>query len=147
MSWLLIFFDRLGCLSLTRINFNPAWMNNYIYRPTLNWVCGYLAMLGLKLIHTCKRGPGIILWCWWLTGIWARTCLWCKANIKFEWVYTVATQETIQGLYSLSGKTSYRQISWNIEAVRLCVIIVVSRWNLTAISLLPRCLSNFRAIG
>ena len=26
---------------------------------------------------------------------------------------------TTQGLYSLSGKTSYRQISWNLEATRL----------------------------
>ena len=25
----------------------------------------------------------------------------------------------VQGLYSLSGKTSYRQISWNLEAARL----------------------------
>ena len=53
-----------------------------------------------------------------------------------------------QGLYSLSDKTSYRQISWNLEAARLSVIMIVSLWNLTGISaaLLPRCLSNFRAI-
>ena len=52
------------------------------------------------------------------------------------------------GLYSLSGKTSYRQISWSLEAARLSVIMIVSHWNLTGISaaLLPRCLSNFRAI-
>ena len=54
-----------------------------------------------------------------------------------------------QGRYSLSGKTSYRQISWNLEAVRLDVIMILSLWNLTGISaaLLPGCLSNFRAIG
>ena len=52
------------------------------------------------------------------------------------------------GLYSLSGKTSYRQISWSLEAARLCVIMIVSHWNLTGISaaLLPSCLSNCRAI-
>ena len=39
----------------------------------------------------------------------------------------------IQGLYSLSGKTSYRQISWSLEAARLGVIMNVSLWNLTAV--------------
>ena len=55
----------------------------------------------------------------------------------------------IPGLYSLSGKTSYRQVSWSLEATRLDVMIIVSPWNLTGISaaLLPMCLSNFRAIG
>ena len=54
-----------------------------------------------------------------------------------------------QGLYSLSGKTSYRQISWSLEAARLDVAMVVSLWNLTGTSaaLLPRYLPNFRAIG
>ena len=54
-----------------------------------------------------------------------------------------------QGLYSLSGKTSYRQISWSLEAARLDVSIVVSLWNLTGTSaaVLPRYLPNFRAIG
>ena len=53
------------------------------------------------------------------------------------------------GLYSLSGKTSYRQISWSLEAARLDVAMVVSLWNLTGTSAasLPRYLPNFRAIG
>ena len=53
------------------------------------------------------------------------------------------------GLYSLSGKTSHRQISRSLEAARLDLIIIVSLRNVTGISaaLLPRCLSNFRAIG
>ena len=54
------------------------------------------------------------------------------------------------GLYSLSGRTSYRTISWSLEAARLGVIMIVSLWNLTGISaaLLPRrCLSNLTAIG
>ena len=52
-------------------------------------------------------------------------------------------------LYSLSGKMSYRQISWSFEAARLDVIMIVSLWNLTGISaaLLPMCLSTFRMIG
>ena len=51
-------------------------------------------------------------------------------------------------LYSLIGKTSYRQISWNLEAARLDVTLVVSRQNLKSISavLLPSGLSNFIGI-
>ena len=57
--------------------------------------------------------------------------------------------EWYQGLYSQSGKTSYPQISWSLEATRLNVIIAVSLWNLTGTSAaaLPMCLLNFRAIG
>ena len=36
-----------------------------------------------------------------------------------------------QGLYSLSGNTSYRQFSWSFEAARLYVIMIASIWNLT----------------
>ena len=57
--------------------------------------------------------------------------------------------ENMHGLYSLSGKTSYRHISWGLEAARLHVIMMVSLWNLTGIlaAVLPRCLLNVRAIG
>ena len=53
-----------------------------------------------------------------------------------------------QGLYSLSGKTSYRKISWSLEAARFGIKLFQSLWNLagTSAALLPRCLSNFRAI-
>ena len=45
-------------------------------------------------------------------------------------------------------KTSYRKISWSLEAARLGDTMVVSVWNLTGISaaLLPRSLSNYRAV-
>ena len=51
-------------------------------------------------------------------------------------------------LCSLSSKTSYRQISWSLEAARLGVILIVLLRNFTGISaaLLPKCLSNIRAI-
>ena len=42
-------------------------------------------------------------------------------------------------LYSLSGGTSYRTISWSLEAARLEVI--------SNVTLLSMCLSHFRAIG
>ena len=54
-----------------------------------------------------------------------------------------------QGPVSISDKTSYRKISWNLEAARLVVKIIASLWNMTGASaaVLPRCLSNFRAIA
>ena len=73
---------------LTWINFNPAWINNYIHykvwdeitylvpnsngcthwslrmdrwlHPMLYWASNYLSMLGFKLIHFSKRGPGCL---------------------------------------------------------------------------------------
>ena len=53
------------------------------------------------------------------------------------------------GLYSLSGRTAYRQISCSPEAARLDATMIVSLWNLAVISAtwLPRSLSNFRGIG
>ena len=52
------------------------------------------------------------------------------------------------GLYSLSCKTSYRKISWSLEAARFGFKLFQMLWYLagTSAALLPRCLSNFRAI-
>ena len=38
-----------------------------------------------------------------------------------------------QGLYSPSGKASYRQILWRLKAARLAVIMIVLLSNLTGI--------------
>ena len=69
--------------------------------------------------------------------------------IKLDMASVLEWDKNILGLYSLSGKTSYRQISWSLETARLDVIMIVSLWNLAGVSaaLLPRCLPNFRAIG
>ena len=60
----------------------------------------------------------------------------------------IAHGEHILCLYSLSGKTSYPQISWSLEAVRLDVMMITSLLILTGImaALLQRCQLNFRAI-
>ena len=52
------------------------------------------------------------------------------------------------GLYSLSGKPSYRQISWSLEVAGLYVAMMVSFRNSTSNSaaLLPRCQSIFWTI-
>ena len=84
---------------------------------------------------------------------WIQVIAWHQTDDKPlpEPIMTYSTDAYVrhQGLYSLSSKTSYRQISWSLEAARLGVIMIVSLWNLTGISaaLLPRCLLNFRAIG
>ena len=53
-----------------------------------------------------------------------------------------------QGPVSISDKTSYFKISWSLEAVRFVFRIVQSLWNLagTSAALLPKYLSNFKAI-
>ena len=73
--------------------------------------------------------------------------LWC-GKVVLDVLYS-----TTHGLYSLSGKTSYRKISWSLEAARFGSKLFQSLWNLagTSAALLPRCLSkrclsNFRAI-
>ena len=48
-------------------------------------------------------------------------------------------------LYSLNGKTSYRQIWWCLAAARLDVMMIVSLWSLAA-ALLSRYLSHLEAI-
>ena len=62
--------------------------------------------------------------------------------------YCVVVNDSILSLFSLSGNTSYRKISWSLEAARFGFKLFQSLWNLasTSAALLPRCLSNFRAI-
>ena len=54
----------------------------------------------------------------------------------------------IQGLYSVTGPTPSRNISWSLEAVRFRFRIFQSLYNLTGTSAaaLPGCLSNLRVI-
>ena len=53
------------------------------------------------------------------------------------------------GPVSISDKTSLREISWNLEAIRLAVKIIESPWSLTGTSAtqLSRGLPNCKAIG
>ena len=80
-----------------------------------------------------------------------KLCRFMMSYLSFQEVVSHLTRLSLglPGLYSLSGKTSYRQISWSLEATRLDVIMVVWLWNLTGTSAaaLPKCLLNFRAIG
>ena len=51
-----------------------------------------------------------------------------------------------QGLYSLSGWTSYRKISWSLKPRNLDLVFSNHSEIWRAIRQLPRCLPNFRAI-
>ena len=85
----------------------------------------------------------LLLYQWFCVGVWLFSCfsdgLINPHRLDRHWVLN---------RYSLSGKTSYRQISRSLEAARFNVIIFVSLWNLTGISaaLLSVCLSISRAI-
>ena len=129
------------------------WRGALMFSLICGWINGW--------VNKCKAGDlrchrahyGVIV-----MSLWAGLPLheagrpWCEPD---QWWICVVMAYWYRhiiralGLYSLSGKTSYRKISWSLGAARLGVIIIVSPWNLTGISaaLLPRCLSNFRAIG
>ena len=76
------------------------------------------------------------------------SCLtFCKWRNSLSPVNVVAPE--VLRLYSLRWRTSHRTISWNLDTVRLNLMIIVSLCNRTGVSatLLPRCLSNCRAIA
>ena len=54
-----------------------------------------------------------------------------SALVVFIWYFT----SIFQGLYLMSGKTSYRPNSWSLQAARLNVILPASLWNFTGIYL------------
>ena len=105
-------------------------------RPSLNWPSIYLV----------APSKGAITW----TALVSTQITSGNFQSKGDWQpITISSGSRVQGLYSLSGKTSYRQISWSLEAARSSVILIVLLWNLTGISttLLLICLWNFRATG
>ena len=117
----------------------------YIYDcPNVNWVMGNICInddtINIKQ-NTTKRCTYFEMNCFnWL--------------LNYKWLYHICVARASQyncrkhDLYSLSCKTSYRQISRSLKVAILDVIMTVSRWNFTGFSagLLPRYLSNNRAI-
>ena len=112
-------------------------------------------MLWLMLIYVCERGPEV----WWIYRAWFRfrknILLQQWANIpnkkflrhfdkQLRHKSTLYSKHRItaqyhscpvwdQGQYSISGKTSYHQVSWNLEAPIFDIIMIISLWNLTGI--------------
>ena len=89
----------------------------------------------------CLVIPSVIIECTWCFHPHSSRLLNCCWNNHI-------VAKSLQGLYSLSRRTSYRRISWSLEATRFGFILFQSLWNLTSTSAaaLSRCLSNFRAI-
>ena len=123
---------------------------------------GNVKLISFHTLHTCpcrdsswfmltKGAPGLdqlgAIYCIQKMCIGLELC-----SVSYGSIPTVLPMSfTIvsQGLYSLRGEMSYRQISCSLEAARLDVMMVASLWNLPDISsaLQSRRLSNFRAIG
>ena len=107
-----------------------------------------------------NNGPLSSLWGGWdarvtlMTGPWMRMrhdghYTWQRCDYTFsDMRNTYQWLAARLGLYSLSGKTSYRKISWSLEAARFEFRLFQSLWNLTGTSAaaLPRCLSDFGGI-
>ena len=66
-----------------------------------------------------------------------RLCIF-RNTPKSNDIFKQSWSKSNQGIYSLSDKTSYRQISWSLEAARLDVAMVVSLWNLAGTSAAER---------
>ena len=60
-------------------------------------------------------------------------CLSTRFNQSTDHDNSVWGLHPLLGLYSISGKASYRQISWSLETARLNVIIIISLLNLTGL--------------
>ena len=73
-------------------------------------------------------------------------CVDLSRLLKVWWL--AGQNEKELGSYSLSGRTSYRTISWGLQAARSGFSLFQSLWNMTGASAeaLTRCLTNFRAI-
>ena len=84
------------------------------HRPIVWMKCSTIFFL----VHTV---PALTRKLWLAKPSGQKTACWYTALSKFN--------IKPLGLYSLSCKTSYRQISWSLEAARLGVIIIVALWN------------------
>ena len=84
--------------------------------------------------------------------VWALSDLFTPPLYCFDPVDGMTTitwsKYVVLGLYSLSGRTSYRKISRSLEAARFRFKLFQSLWNLTGTSAaaLPRCLSRLKVI-
>ena len=130
----------ISCFFLTCNSYQPLTDQQGIFIMLIVDICWWTALW----VADHRQHSVSDIFCWSIRpGKQCRELDWFEGTLIspcFPWLP--------QGLYSLSGKTSYRQISWCLEASRLDVAMVVLLWNLTGTSAatLPRYLPNFRAI-
>ena len=96
--------------------------------------------LGSYSRHYCLSGS---VFSQWLNKVSANERIRYICNVFSHWLRpcpAIHRRKPTLGLYSLCRWTSYRKISWSLEAARFGFRLFQSLWNLTAA--LPRCLSN-----
>ena len=130
--------------------------------------CRYNVVIFLQNYH--RRHPiarpwGRLLWLFTLMHVLLQSLLcWVQKSYNIgpryngTWLYiavrsrgssvVVWWSEDTLGPASISDKTSYRKISWSLNAARFVFGIVRSLWNLTGTltALLPMCLPNFKVM-
>ena len=126
----------------------PGWCQSIIWtndKSIVNWTIDNKLLWNLNLnsnIFTKKNAFENVVW--EMSAILSQPQFvnWFHSWASTSWI------EVVQGLYSLSGKTSYGKSSWSLEAARFGFRLFQSLWNLTGTSAaaLPRCLSNFRML-
>ena len=111
---------------------------DFIWHQQLE-ICSYSILIFFQIDNSFRKMQFCYTVPWNLTDTSA-------AALKRRWRAPIA--KMLQGLYSLSDKTSYRKISWSLEAASFGFKLFLSLWNLTATSAaaLKRRLSNFGAI-
>ena len=102
-------------------------------------------------VHKHKVIPGIPGWLKYYTyhsPSWTLTFYLDQVYLAGSTHDFLSTSETIFGLLSPRGRTSYRHMSWWFQSARLDDLLMPSFWNLPSISatLLPSCLSNIGRI-
>ena len=123
-----------SCLSLEVVSSIPAW-STIIYR----FLCGFICV---SLCQSIKIKPtNIYIYVDFMALVRHNSSTYPRKTFIDQWLWYL-------GLYSLSGRTSYRNISRSLEAARFGFELFHSLLNLTGTSAtaLPRCLSNVRAI-
>ena len=105
----------------------------------------HLMALQSSVFRTSRLGPGTrfcgcgfgTAWCFDKYVHYCHTVyssIYLCLSVRFELSLGICTVPVSPTDYSLSDKTSYRQISWSLEAARLDVIMIISLWNLAGIS-------------
>ena len=132
---------------ITKTRFRPQ---NQTTGKHCDFYVFFLTSIYLKVSNLTAplKRSGRFFWSWnnfdWIRFL-CQFCIKICHFIQFIWCEKATDQ--ILSLYPLSSKTSYRKISWNIEAVSFGFKLFQSLWNLTGTSaaVLLR-LSNFRVI-
>ena len=120
MEW-----NNLSIPKLQRCNRWSLGMHKW-FPPTLYWVCDYLSMMGLKLIHVSKRGPRSQKW---VCRAWISNCM-LQYSMQYHHMHYGSSNNNIRFL-----KISTCTVATTNQIVRTRLII--SRFSPTNYQVLP----------